>query len=80
MCSIPANATLLFGPYRPPALRIGDRVLCLLRDCQVTITSWTAAPISWPRCRAEGTHGGGSGLLFNEELARAVLRQKAVTG
>jgi len=73
----PANAVLLFGPYQAPALRIGDRALCLLRDCQVVVTSWTAAPIPWPRCRAEGTHGGGSGLLLDEELARAVRHESA---
>jgi len=73
----PANAVLLFGPYQAPDLGVGDRALCLFRDCQVTITSWTAAPIPWPRCRAEGTHGGGSGLLLNEELARAVRHESA---
>jgi len=73
----PDNTALLFGPYRTAGLQIGDRPLCLLRDCRVTITSWTAAPIPWPRCRAEGTHGGGSGLLLYEELARAVRQESA---
>jgi hypothetical protein len=36
---------LLFGPYRPPRLRPGDRATCLLRDCAVVITSITDAPI-----------------------------------
>jgi hypothetical protein len=61
---------LLFGPYRPPALQRGDRATCLFRDGDAVVTSWTDARISWPRCRAEGTHGGGSGLLVDEELAR----------
>lgn len=63
---------LLHGPYRPPRLRTGDRATCLLRDGDVVITGWSEAPIPWPRCRAFGTHGGGSGLLLEEELAHAV--------
>jgi hypothetical protein len=43
---------LLFGPYRPPVLRKGDRAFCLFRDCAVVVTSWTDARIPWPRCRA----------------------------
>jgi hypothetical protein len=62
---------LLYGPYRPPRLRKGHRTTCLLRDCDVVITSWTAARIPWPRCRALH-HRGGSGLLMTDELARAV--------
>ena len=68
---------LLFGPYRPPALRRGDRATCLLRDSDVVITGWSDGRISWPRCRALGTRGGGSGLLLDEELARAVRHESA---
>jgi hypothetical protein len=68
---------LLFGPYLPPALPPGDRAFCLLRDCDVVVTSWTATRISWPRCRAFGCHGGGSGILLDEELARAVRQESA---
>jgi hypothetical protein len=68
---------LLFGPYRVPALRRGDRATCLFRDAEVVITSWTAARISWPRCRVLGGPGGGSGLLVDEELARAVMHESA---
>jgi hypothetical protein len=63
---------LLSGPYTPPALKRGDRTSCLFRDADVVITSWTAAPISWPRCRRLGRGGGGSGLLVTEELVRAI--------
>jgi hypothetical protein len=68
---------LLAGPYTPPPLRRGDRTTCLYRDADVVITSWTAAPIPWPRCCRPGTHGGGSGLLLDEELARAVRNESA---
>jgi len=68
---------LLAGPYTPPPLRRGDRTICLYRDADVAVTSWTAAPIPWPRCCRPGTHGGGSGLLVTEELARAVRTESA---
>jgi len=45
MRSMPANAALLFGPYKAPALRVGDRATSQLRDGTVIITSWTSAPI-----------------------------------
>src|SRR5207244_9826616 len=69
---------LLFGPYTPPALRRGDRATCLARDGDVVVTGWSDARISWPRCRALGTHGGGSGLLVDAELARAIRSESAV--
>ena len=62
---------LLHGPYPAPALVIGEETTCLLRGCTVRITSWTEAPIPWPRCQAIDQRGG-SGLLLNDELARAV--------
>jgi hypothetical protein len=68
---------LLFGPYKPPPLKRGDQAHCLFRDCEVVITSWTDATIPWPRCRPVGGPGGGSGLLVDEELARAVRHESA---
>jgi transposase-like protein len=68
---------LLAGPYTPPSLRRGDRTTCLFRDGDVVITGWSDAPIPWPRCRLYGTHGGGSGILLDEELARAVRTESA---
>jgi hypothetical protein len=66
---------LLFGPYKAPPLKRGDRAFCLVRDCEVIITSWTDALIPWPRCRAVDSPGPGSGLLVDEGLARAVTHQ-----
>ena len=70
---------LLFGPYMALPLKRGDRATCLYRDCAVIITGWSSAPIPWPRCRSLDSPGGGSGLLVDEELARAVRNESAAT-
>src|SRR5262245_27377772 len=74
----PPKPRLLAGPHTPPPLRRGDRATCRYRDADVVITSWTSAPIPWPRCCRPGTHGGGSGLLVTEELGRAVRTEPAI--
>jgi hypothetical protein len=71
-----ARTRLLFGPYRPPRLRKGDRATCLYRDCNVIVITWTDARITWPRCkRVEGR--GPASLLVDEELARAIRQESA---
>src|SRR5262249_42500207 len=72
----PDSRRLLHGPYRAPALAKGDRATCLLRDQEVVVTIFTDAPIPWPRCQPVGQRGG-SGLLLDEELARAVRCESA---
>jgi hypothetical protein len=62
---------LWHGPYRAPRLARGDRATCLLRDGDALVAGWTDALIFWPRCRALGSRGG-SGILLEDELARAV--------
>jgi hypothetical protein len=61
---------LLHGPYRPPRLRVGDRTTCLFKDCDVVVTSWTDARISWQRCRPLDVPRSHPSLLVDEELAR----------
>jgi hypothetical protein len=68
---------LLFGPYKAPPLKVGDRENCLARDCLVRVTGWTDAPVPWPR----GVPVGGTGqpsVLVDEGLARAVRRESAL--
>jgi hypothetical protein len=64
---------LLHGPYLPPDIRRGERTVCLYRDAEVVITSWSNMRIPWPRSRAIGSRGG-SGQLITEELVRAIRR------
>src|SRR5262249_20372042 len=47
------------------------------RDCYVVVTSWTDARIPWPRCRPLDSPLGGSGLLVDEVLARAIRHESA---
>jgi hypothetical protein len=68
---------LVAGPYRRPPLRRGDRTTCLYRQCEVAITGRSKGRISWPRCQALSRRGG-SGLLVDAELARAVRTESAV--
>jgi hypothetical protein len=68
---------LLFGPYHPPRLRKGDRATCLFKDCDVVVTGWTDARISWPRCRPLDVPRTHPSLLVDEELARAIRHESA---
>ncbi len=68
---------LLGGPYRAPALRVGDRATCLYRDCDVIVTSWTDARISWPQCRLADVPRSHPTLLVDDELARAIRTESA---
>jgi hypothetical protein len=66
------HVRLLYGPYTPPALKVGDKVMCLYRDAEVVIYHWSIARIPWPLCYHAETRAFGKGLLVDEELARAV--------
>jgi len=68
---------LLHGPYNARACAGGHRAFCLFKDCEVIVTGWTHARISWPRCRPLDVPRSHPSLLVNEELARAIRHESA---
>lgn len=68
--------SIRFGPYHAPAVRRGERLTCLVRDAECTVTSWSDARICWPRGRRVGAHGGTT-IIVTAELARAVRTESA---
>jgi hypothetical protein len=62
---------LLHGPYQAPRLQRGDRAFCHYRDCDVLVTSFSDAPISWPLCFRLGGRAK-PGPMVDEEFLRAV--------
>lgn len=67
---------LLHGPYLSPDLHVGSTAFCLLRQCEVVITSWSIAPIYWPRSKV-ASHRGGSELLLAGNLVRGLRCESA---
>jgi hypothetical protein len=68
---------ILRGKYTPPVLRRGDRANCLVRGCMLVVSSWSDAPISWPRGCPPRQSPGSASLIVDEELARAVQHESA---
>jgi hypothetical protein len=71
------KTALLFGPYRPPPLQVGERHWCLLRRAEVVVYDWSLAPTPWPLCYHAETRARGKGLLIEDELARAIRHESA---
>jgi hypothetical protein len=61
---------LLFGPYRTPRCRVGQRVRCAVRGT-VVVVGLSDAPLPWPLCRC----GKWRVPVVYKGLARAVRRE-----
>jgi hypothetical protein len=72
------KTSLLFAPYRPPTVKVGDRIFCLYREAEVVVYDWSLAPVPWPLCYEAGNRGAGKGILVDEELARAIQTESAL--
>jgi hypothetical protein len=68
---------VLRGTYTAPALRCGDFTYSLVRDELLRVSSWSGAPISWPRGVPPVQSPGSPSLIVDEELARAVREESA---
>ena len=76
MPEVPDRVKLLSGPYLVRPYQPGARVRCLFRRCQVAVTSWTEAPLSWPTGLPVSGRGHPS-LIVTEELRRAIRTESA---
>jgi hypothetical protein len=65
---------LLGKPYRPPPVKIGERVYCLYRERECRVTSFSLGRIRWPTVQPIGQRVG-SGLWVSDELKRAILTE-----
>jgi hypothetical protein len=72
----PDRFKLLFGPYRTPRFRYGERVLCDVRGL-VVICGLTDSSIPWLICRGIGRSTGRTSLVVFDDLAIAIRRESA---
>lgn len=61
---------LVGGPYKPPAVAIGETLRCEVKG-DLKVSGFTDAPIPWPTGRATGGRGQSS-LVVRDDLARAI--------
>lgn len=66
----------LLGTYTPPPARAGARLYCHYRRAWCRVSSWTEAPVPWPRGVQIGIRSG-PGLIVTRVLVRAVKTESA---
>jgi hypothetical protein len=65
---------LIYGPYRPPRCRVGDRLACEYRDRDLKVRGITDAPICWPMARS----GSRFSPIVCGDLVRAIRTESEV--
>lgn len=65
---------LLYGPYRPPCCKVGEKLTCEYRDREVKVTGISNAHISWPVARS----GSRSSPIVCGDLVRAIRTESEV--
>ena len=64
---------LLFGPYEPPKVQIGDQLIDELRG-PVVVGTWSKGPIPWPCIRTAGR----SAFVLCGDLVKAVKNESSL--
>jgi hypothetical protein len=71
-----ARYKLLFGPYKAPKCRIGDKLYCEVRKRHFEVRAMSTAPVPWPQTQAS-EHGRLS-IIVTANLVKA-LRVESTT-
>jgi len=67
------NVRLLYGPYFPPACRVGETLECEVLGREVIVGGMHDSPIPWPYRRKKGRHS----LIVCGDLVRAIRVEMA---
>jgi hypothetical protein len=68
-----ADRFKLLGTYRTPRVRIGTRLTCEVRDCDVIVVGYSDGRIPWPIGRRPRL--AAKGMILYGDLADAVRRE-----
>jgi hypothetical protein len=67
------NRQLIFGPYVPPRVEVGDQLQCQIFGLQI-VKGWLG-PMQWPRAACSGRPR----LIICSELMRAIVQETIAT-
>jgi hypothetical protein len=65
---------LLYGPYRPPRCKLGQKLSCEYRDRELKVKGMTDALVQWPASRT----GRGSSPIVCGDLVRAIRTESVM--
>lgn len=68
---------LLYGPYRPPQVRLGGELFCSIRG-SVTFRKLSEGPIPWPCTGGGGGKRGKGSIVLCGDLVRAVKAESSL--